>query len=102
MDIVRKIVEILSPKLNASDRAYLFGSRARGESRQDSDWDILIILDKDRVKTSDYDEITFPLTSLGWNINQVISPIMYTREEWEKQRFTPFFKNVQRDAILLI
>ena len=29
--------------------AYLFGSRARGDSRPDSDWDILILVDADKV-----------------------------------------------------
>ncbi|HAL80974.1 MAG TPA: hypothetical protein DCO83_01070 [Mucilaginibacter sp.] len=29
--------------------AFLFGSRARGDNRKDSDWDILILIDSDRV-----------------------------------------------------
>ena len=37
-EIVRRIVEVANP-----DRIILFGSRARGDARPDSDYDILII-----------------------------------------------------------
>ena len=38
-EIVRRLVEAFHP-----DRVYLFGSRARGESGPDSDYDILLVL----------------------------------------------------------
>ena len=65
------------------------------------DWDILVILNKDVLEPSDYDTITFPLTSLGWEIGENISPVMYTQKEWDSNKMTPFYKNVQRDGILL-
>jgi uncharacterized protein len=37
-EIVRRIVEVADP-----DRIILFGSRARGDARPDSDYDILVI-----------------------------------------------------------
>jgi len=40
----------------------------------------LIILDKDKLQPDDYDTITYPLTKLGWEIGQVINPIMYTKK----------------------
>ena len=39
-------------------RAILFGSRARGDARSDSDWDVLILLDKERITDADMDEIS--------------------------------------------
>ncbi len=79
----------------------LYGSRARGDARQDSDWDILIVLDKDRLLPIDYDTITYPLTKLGWELGVEINPIMYTKKEWEASSFTPFYHNVLEDAIAL-
>ena len=34
----------------------LFGSRARGDAREDSDWDVLILVDKERGTSQDIDD----------------------------------------------
>ena len=79
----------------------LFGSRARGEARKDSDWDILIVVDKDQLLQADYNAISYPFVELGWDLNEEINPIMYTKKEWEANSFTPFYHNVQEDGIKL-
>lgn len=66
-----------------------------------SDWDILIILDKQKVEQSDHDNIAFPFTMLGWELGVAIIPVIYTRHEWESISFMPFYKNVERDKIIL-
>ena len=49
----------------------LFGSQARGDARQDSDWDILILVDKEeRITNSDFDRIAYPFVELGWSLEQ--------------------------------
>lgn len=78
---------------------YLYGSRARGDADDESDWDILIILNKDRIEKSDYDELSFPLTELGWELNQSIIPVIYTMEQWESENSLFFRKNVEQDAL---
>ncbi len=79
----------------------LFGSQARGTARADSDWDILVILDKDPLLPADYDNVTFPLTLLGWELGKAINPIMYSAKEWKEHQITPFYKNVEREGVLL-
>lgn len=101
MDILQKIKDLLTKSLTNKGTAYLFGSRARGSAHTDSDWDILVILDKETLESKDYDEITYPLSALGWEEDQIISPILYTKKEWQKQSFTPFFKNVEREKVVL-
>ena len=44
-EITRRILTVLRPH-----RIVLFGSRARGEARTDSDWDILVIADSDQPR----------------------------------------------------
>jgi len=39
-EIVRRLVAALHP-----ERIYLFGSRARGDHREDSDYDVLVLVD---------------------------------------------------------
>lgn len=79
----------------------LFGSRAKGLAAPDSDWDILILLDKDKIETSDYDTIAYPLFELGWQFNEHFSVKLYTQQEWEKRNFTLFYKNVEKEGIIL-
>ena len=99
--ILDSIKQTLATTLPSQAVAMLYGSQARGHARQDSDWDILIVLDKDRLVPDDYDTVTYPLTKLGWNIGAEINPIMYTKKEWEASRATPFYHNVLKDAIAL-
>ena len=99
--ILDSIKDTLARILPMQASALLYGSQARGDARQDSDWDILIVLDKERLMPEDYDTVTYPLTKLGWNIGVEINPIMYTKKEWEDSRVTPFYHNVIKDAIAL-
>lgn len=99
--ILKDIRRQLACSLPENATAVLYGSQARGENRDDSDWDILIVIDKDKLTPSDYDTLTYPLTKLGWELGTEINPILYTKKEWEASRITPFYHNVQEDAIVL-
>ena len=96
-----KLAELLHRIEPVRSQAILFGSRARGTARPDSDWDVLILLDKDRISASDHDNISYPLRELGWEINQMINPILFTKREWESKHSTLFYKNVMTEGIAL-
>ena len=81
--------------------AILYGSRARGDAHKKSDWDILILLNKDHLEQTDYDNVSYPFVLLGCDVGEEINPIMYTKKEWESYHFTPFYENVTRDGINL-
>ena len=66
--ILAAIRKCLAKNLSASGKSILFGSQARGTARDNSDWDILIILDKEELIPSDYDNVTYPLTIVGWEL----------------------------------
>ena len=58
IDSIKKVArETLPPKSSF----LLFGSRARGDARPDSDWDILVLLDKESITLDDMDNITYPI-----------------------------------------
>ena len=99
--VINSIKKTLLLSLPKNAMAMLYGSQARGDFRADSDWDILIVLDKDILTPEDYDTVTYPLTKLGWDIGAEINPIMYTKREWEASRITPFYNNVMKDAVVL-
>lgn len=99
---VERIRDVAAEALPAGARAILYGSRARGDSHPGSDWDVLILLDKERLEQSDYDRVSYPFVLLGCDIGEEINPIMYTCKEWESYRITPFYENVVRDGIRLV
>jgi len=99
--IAAGIQSVLQKAHQPKARAILFGSRARGDARRDSDWDILILLDKDRITSNDKDGISYPIFEFGWEIDEMIHPIMYTTKEWEAKSYTPFYKNVMKEGVAL-
>jgi len=98
---ILKAIKLILKSIVPDARVILFGSRARGDEKPGSDWDILIILDKPKVEPSDFDTISYPLYELGWQEDEHFSAKLYTKSEWMKRSFTPFYKNVEKEGILL-
>ncbi len=96
-----RIREVAHQAIPKNGRAILYGSRARGDSHPGSDWDILILLDKEKLENNDYTHVSYPFVILGSDLNEEINPIMYTKDEWRQYDFTPFHENVEHDGIVL-
>lgn len=80
------------------DSILLYGSRARGDSRPDSDIDILVVLKND-FNYSDMLRLSSEVAArLSLENDVVISRAFVSREQFE-HRQTPFLMNVRREAI---
>lgn len=81
----------------------LFGSRARGENRSDSDIDLLIVLN-----TQD-PQIKREVLDLAWDamsahdFKAFISPVVFFKKDYDRYRGwnSSFLENVSRDAVRL-
>ena len=82
-------------------RLMLFGSQARDEATPNSDWDLLILLEGEKVSNEDFDRWVFPFISLGWSLGVEINPVVYTYKEWKQRQITPFYKNVMKERVEL-
>lgn len=99
--ILNQIKRIVKDK-EPSAKIYLYGSRSRGTAKDNSDWDLLILLNKDDITNEVEREITYPLYDLEFDTGEVISPMIYSEKEWNsKYKVTPFYQNVMREGILL-
>jgi len=95
---IKRIVNSTEPKATV----ILFGSYARGDNKKFSDIDILILVDKDKINKKKKKRIKYPLYDLEFDTGNVISPIVFSRKDWESRHsITPFYKNVKREGILL-
>lgn len=81
---------------------WLYGSRARGTAHDESDWDLLILLDKDKQDSADFGKYAYPFTLMASGENQMIIPQIYTKKQWRQMQFTPFVKNVEQDKLVLV
>ncbi|MCQ2298241.1 MAG: nucleotidyltransferase domain-containing protein [Bacteroidales bacterium] len=99
MQSIRELASEIIPK---GAQLILYGSQARGDAREDSDWDLLVLIDKDKAEASDYDELVYPFTSLGWSLGEMIIPVLYTQKEWQASSVTPFYKNIEKEGVRLI
>ena len=101
-DLLRQIQQLGREIIPAGGHLYLYGSRARGNNRPDSDWDLLILLNKDKEEYSDFDTFSYPFIALGYDYGVPVSAHLYTMSKWESMSFSPFYHNVEQDKIVLI
>ncbi|KUK56720.1 MAG: Uncharacterized protein XD81_1903 [Bacteroidetes bacterium 38_7] len=100
-DIVLSIQKILR-HIAPDATAILYGSEARGDALADSDIDVLILLDKEKISLHDRQAITFPLYDVELNTGVIISPKVFSKKVWETEmKITPFYQNVMKEGILL-
>ncbi len=100
--ILSKIQALGKKVIPQGSHLLLYGSRARGDNHANSDWDLLVLLNRPQNESEDFTSISYPLMELGFDLGQYFSVHTYSQQEWEKMSFLPFYKNVERDKIQLV
>lgn len=101
----QNITHLIKDKIKQKDPladVILFGSHARGQSNQDSDWDILILLDQSNVNRSIEKEYRDQLYDVELEIGEPISTLVYSKADWElNHTVTPLYQNIKKEGIHL-
>lgn len=89
-------------EVEPSAQVWLYGSRARGEAREDSDWDILVLSEKDKLTFKEEEQFMDHICNLVVETGQAIQLFAYGNKDWHtRHAVTPFYQNVQSEAIKL-
>jgi predicted nucleotidyltransferase len=92
-------IQTLKRQILPNEKVILFGSQARGDARPDSDWDLLLIVNSNSTNLDDEIKYSYPFTKLGWTYNTDFNVLLYSKNDWEKRNFMPFYKNVVNEGI---
>lgn len=99
--VIDHIKQVAARVLPKGSTLYLYGSRARGDWNENSDWDLLILLDKPKRDTKYWENYAWPFTEMGWDVNEDISARTFTKNDWFNGPHTMFFFNVEEDKEIL-
>jgi predicted nucleotidyltransferase len=77
----------------------LFGSHARGDSNEGSDYDVLVIVDK---RTDDIREMVLDADVEMMNRHEkLFAALIYDESEWQNAQSFPHAWNIEREGIVL-
>ncbi len=96
-DVKRTVLE-----LDPEAEVILFGSRARGDAREDSDWDFLVLTEQEMYKSLK-NSLHQKMFELELESEEIIGTIVKSKTEWQgKYIVTPLYKHIQRDGISIL
>lgn len=86
----------------ADGQVILYGSRARGDARDDSDYDVMVIVNGP-VDMSLKEKILDKIYPLELETEQMVSLLVYSKKKWDSALWhaTPLHKNVDAEGVLL-
>jgi len=95
---IPELVRAETQNIEQNAQVILFGSRARGDNRQDSDWDFLILMDRE-VTAALKDEIRERLYEIELETGEVISTIIHQKDEWDERTITPIHQIIEEEGV---
>jgi predicted nucleotidyltransferase len=98
--IMKIFVEGVRARLGAHlKNIILFGSRARGDASEDSDYDFIIILDKALPELEE--AVQEFADEIFLERNALLTTFVVSEKKWDDMEYEPFIMNVKKEGIPL-
>jgi predicted nucleotidyltransferase len=103
-DNERHAVEAASKMLKENfpvKKTVLFGSKVRGDDDEESDIDLLVLLER-KITWEERKAIIGALFDIELSYDVVLSPLMVEEQEWHEGTFSimPIYNEISRDGVL--
>jgi len=99
--IVSRIKSVVK-QTDPSAVAILYGSRATGKAKKNSDWDVLILIDKSSVSLKEEQLFRHNLYDLELETGEAISTFVYSTNDWNTRlAVTPIYEAIKQIGIIL-
>ena len=100
--LMRKKIKANVLAVDPQAEVWLYGSRSRGDAREDSDWDVLVLSPKDSLSVKEEGVFIDHMTDLMIETGQVVHLFAYGKSDWHgRHHITPFYQNVVHEAVRL-
>ena len=99
-NVLLKQVKAAVHALEPTAEIILYGSRARGTARADSDWDFIILLPSPLDKTLE-GQIKERLYDVELETDTVLSSIIRSKQEWQSSQYAvlPLRQQIEKDGV---
>jgi predicted nucleotidyltransferase len=99
-DAILQQVKATVRQIDPQAEVILFGSRARGDAREDSDWDFLVLT---TLRESADTERLFWNALLEVELKEqvVITALIHAQHLRSNRKFSPLYKNIEEEGVAL-
>lgn len=82
------------------DSVYLYGSYARGDNKDGSDLDVLVVLNDFQRRAAELRRISQLIGDLSLDFEITVSPLFMRESEWKMNKF-PLLRNVKKEGVAI-
>lgn len=103
-DDIERVIDILKEQIPLSMKAhvkkiYIYGSCARGDFTEDSDIDVAILTDCDRIEAKKYDESLMNIvTDVAIKQIQLLSMCAFRKMNFTEKIMVAYFRNIESEG----
>ena len=96
LKVVEKFKQLVSQRVKVYE-VKVFGSRARGDSYLESDYDLIVLVDQESKVLND--KIFNVSCKIGWEHNVVITVFVHEQSYYESKKYEPLFMNIRKEGV---